>query len=361
MRTVTLPRPNSSISEDFVITYTYDNYEVVDGKILIYTTQEDPNGRVTKYYYDESDQLVRVVDAGGKPTQFEYENGQLKTVKDANLNTTTYEYDKLNRLVTVHHPMGQTTGYTYYGDSLLKTKTDGIGQTITYIYDRLKRLREKQYPDGRKIGYNYYIYTGEMLGSIQDQIANETTYFNYDSSYRLSSVSNPRGTISYAYTAGDQIQTYQVNSEPAVSYSYYDDGSVKSITRSGENPLTYFYTLNGQKEQVHYPNNSRVDYGYDDQGRLTSIINSKPDASLLSSYTYGYDYDYAASSYTMKGFRTSMTNHLSQVEKYYFDDLYQLTRVDYPNGDVHQWSYDDIGNRVQQIVTPLGQSQIVTD
>jgi len=53
--------------------------------------------------------------------------------------------------------------------------------------------------------------------------------------------------------------------------------------------------------------------------------------------------------------------HLSQREKYYFDELYQLTRVDYPNGDMHQWSYDDIGNRVQQIVMPYGQGAIVTD
>jgi YD repeat-containing protein len=121
-----------------------------------------------------------------------------------------------------------------------------------------------------------------------------------------------------------------------------------------ERVTKYYYTLNGQKEQVLYPNNSRADFSHDDQGRLTSIVNRRPDASVLSSYTYGYDYDYSTSSNTMKGFRTSMTNYLSQVEKYYFDDLYQLTQVDYPTGDVHQWSYDDIGNRVQQIVTPYG-------
>ena len=56
-----------------------------------------------------------------------------------------------------------------------------------------------------------------------------------------------------------------------------------------------------------------------------------------------------------------MTNHLSQMEKYYFDNLYQLTRVDYGNGDVHQWSYDDIGNRVQQVVIPSGQPPVVTN
>jgi len=101
--------------------------------------------------------------------------------------------------------------------------------------------------------------------------------------------------------------------------------------------------------------------GYDDQGRLTSVINRKPDASILSSYSYGYDYNQATGSYSMKGYRTSMTDQSALEEKYYFDDLYQLTRVDYGNGDVHQWSYDDIGNRMQQIVTPFGQSPIVTN
>ena len=55
-----------------------------------------------------------------------------------------------------------------------------------------------------------------------------------------------------------------------------------------------------------------------------------------------------------------MTNHLAQQEKYYLDSLYQLTRTDYGNGDVHQWAYDDIGNRVQQTVTPSGQPPVVT-
>ena len=358
VETMTLPRPNPSFPDNFVITYSYDHYEEVGGKKLVYTIQEDPNGRSTKYYYDEFDQLVRVVDAEGKVSQFDYDKGKLIQVLDANLNSTTYEYDKLKRLTTVHHPSGATSSYTYYFDSLLKTKTDGKSQTTTFVYDKLKRLKEKQYPNGQKI---IYAFLGENLGSVQDQVVSETTNFAYDSSYRLSSISNPRGTISYGYTADDQLQNYQVNSDPSVAFSYYDDGSVKTITRSGDNPLTYYYLLTGQKSQVVYPNNASVNLSYDDQGRLTGIINRKPDSSVLSSYTYGYDYNQATGSYSRKGFRTSMTDQSAQMEKYYFDNLYQLTRVDYGNGDMHQWSYDDIGNRVQQTVTPAGQSPIVTN
>lgn len=96
LRTVTPPRPDPQFPDNFVVTYTYDNYEEVGGKKLVFTTQEDPNGRVTKYYYDEFGQLVRVVDANGKVSQFAYNKGRLTQVQDANLNTTSYEYDKLS-------------------------------------------------------------------------------------------------------------------------------------------------------------------------------------------------------------------------------------------------------------------------
>ncbi len=107
-----------------------------------------------------------MVDAADKVTELEYEKGQLKTITDANLNTTTYDYDKLSRLETVHHPMGGTTSYTYYADSLLNTKTDRKGQTTTFVYDKLKRLREKQYPGAVKILYSY---TGGQLSGVEHQ------------------------------------------------------------------------------------------------------------------------------------------------------------------------------------------------
>jgi YD repeat-containing protein len=258
--TITLPRPDPGFPEDFVITYNYDNFELVEGKELVCVTVEDTNGRITKYYYDEFDQLVRVVNAIERVTEFEYEKGKFKTITDTNLNTTTYDYDKLSRLETVHHPMGGTTSYTYYADSLLHTKTDRKGQTTTFIYNKLNRLTEKQYPGVAKILYNY---TYGLLGSLEEQLANETTNFGYDSSYRMNSVSNPRGALSYAYTAADQIQTYQVNSDPLVTYGYYDDGSVRTITKSGDQ-IRYYCTLNGQKGQVLYPNNSQVDFSHDD-------------------------------------------------------------------------------------------------
>src|SRR5262249_31137680 len=47
--------------------------------------------------------------------------------------------------------------------------------------------------------------------------------------------------------------------------------------------------------------------------------------------------------------------------KYYYDSLYQLTRVDYPagppfNGESHRWTYDAIGNRLTNTVNDVAKT-----
>src|ERR1700730_774399 len=51
----------------------------------------------------------------------------------------------------------------------------------------------------------------------------------------------------------------------------------------------------------------------------------------------------------------------SALTKYYYDNLYQLSRADYPNGppfngEVHSWTYDAIGNRQTNTVNSVTQN-----
>ena len=73
------------------------------------------------------------------------------------------------------------------------------------------------------------------------------------------------------------------------------------------------------------------------------------------------DVDNATGQSTMLGQRTSLNANVpaqgftNALTKYYYDPLYQLTRTDYPgaapfNGEVDQWSYDAIGNRLTNVV-----------
>jgi RHS repeat-associated protein len=341
--TVTLPKPSSGSPLNFVTTYTYDNFDSPTG--LVFTNQTDPNSKLTKQGYDAYGQMVRSIDALNKTTIFTYTNGLLTSITDANNNVTSYSYDVTRRLITTTFPSGATETYTYWLDNLLNTKTDRKSQTITYAYDHFKRLVTKTYPNSTSISYSY---SGQNLNSVTDNFAAETHSFTYDPSYRvISNTQGTRGTITYTYGASDRIATYSVNGGPSATYAYYDDGSLKNIQWSPiVGQFAYQYSLTGQYSTITFPNGQSRNYTYDDQGRLLQLANTISSTDL-GTFSYGYDSP-------LLGQRTSMTSGLGATS-YSYDSNYQLTGTTYPNvapfnGEVHAWTYDNIGNRLTNTV-----------
>jgi RHS repeat-associated protein len=183
-----------------------------------------------------------------------------------------------------------------------------------------------------------------------------------------SNTQGPRGTIQYTYQPTDAVGSYTVTGGPTASYTYYPDGSLNTIQWTpvaGE--FKYRYTRAGQYETVTFPNGQTRNYSYDDQGRLLALANLHPTAGNLATYGYGYDLNHATGANTMLGQRVTMTANVpaqgfaNAVTKYYYDAAYQLTRADYPagapfNGEVHQWTYDLIGNRLTNTVNGVTQN-----
>jgi RHS repeat-associated protein len=171
-----------------------------------------------------------------------------------------------------------------------------------------------------------------------------------------------RGTIGYTYDAADRPLTYSVTGGPTTTSTYYADGSLKTIDWS---PVTgqfrYDYTLAGQYQTITMPNGQTRSYSYDDQGRLLQLANVHPTAGNLATYAYAYDLNHVTSTYNRLGQRVTMTADVPSqswtgaVTKYSYDNNYQLTKAEYPNvtpfaGEVHQWTYDAIGNRLTSTV-----------
>jgi RHS repeat-associated protein len=118
---------------------------------------------------------------------------------------------------------------------------------------------------------------------------------------------------------------------------------------------------------VTFPNGGTRNLFYDDQGRLLELSNLDPVAGNLATYGYAYDRNHSTGLDTMLGQRTSLTSTVPSqglsgaLTKYYYDNLYQLNRVDYPagapwNGEVHSWTYDAIGNRLTNTVNATTQT-----
>jgi RHS repeat-associated protein len=367
--TVTLPPPSSGFPNAFTTTYSYDNFDPATG--LVFTNITDPNGRLTKLGYDEHGRLLKSVDALSNTTAYAYTKDLLTSITDANGNATSYAYDPLKRLQKTTFPDGKTETYTYYADGLLKTKTDRLGQTLTYAYDDFKRLKTKTYPNASTITYTY---VGQKLTQVDDTYANpaETHTFSYDPSYRVQqNVQSTRGTLSYTYTPDDRVDTMTIAGTPNVTtaHTYYADGSLNTIAWSPQaGQFKYAYTPRGQYQTVTFPNSQTRSYAYDDQGRLTQLSNALG-ATNIATYAYSYDVDWASGLNTMLGQRVSMTatvpsqGFTNALTKYSYDPLYQLTKAAYPNvapfnGEVDQWTYDAIGNRLTNQVNASIQNYV---
>jgi len=364
--TVTLPKPTPSSTLNFTTTYTYDSYDA--GTQLLATVVTDPNGNATTQKYDVFGRLVKNVDALNNTTTYGYSRALLSSITDANGYVASYSYDSLGRLTRTTFPDAAYETYTYFGDSLLQSRTDRKNQTIQYAYDHLKRLTTKTYPNATSISYSYQ---GQKLTQVADTSTSpsETHTFSYDNVYRVASNTQAtRGTIGYAYDAADRTSSYTITGGTTASYTYYPDGSLNTIQWtpvSGQ--VKYAYMLTGQYGTITFPNGQTKNFSYDDQGRLTQLVNLHPSAGNLATYAYGYDLNNATGGYTMLGQRTSMTatvpaqSFSSALTKYYYDNLYQLTRADYPNaapfnGEIHSWLYDAIGNRLTNTVNGVTQS-----
>ncbi|MBK9373727.1 MAG: hypothetical protein IPN03_08340 [Holophagales bacterium] len=357
--TVTLPKPSAGSTLAFTTTYVYDEFDASTG--LVFTRVTDPNGKVTRLGYDQFGRLARSVDAASGITSYSYTADVLSSITDANGNVTSYLYDAQRRLTRTTFPDGAYESYAYTVDGLLLSKTDRRAVTVTYDYDALKRLVTKSYSTGGTVTYSYQ---GQFLLQVQDTVASppETHGFTYDPSYRLSTTTQAsRGSLTYTYRADDRVESMAIAAGPTTTHTYYPDGSLRTTDWS---PVTgsfrWDYTLPGQYQTLTLPITQARSYTYDDQGRLLQLGNSYG-GTTLAAFSYGYDHDYALGTDTILGQRTSAATTLpaqaltGALATYRYDSLYQLTRTDYPiappfNAEIHQWTYDAIGNRLTNTI-----------
>ena len=150
-------------------------------------TTVDPNGWVTKYYYDVKCQLTKIEFHDGSFYQF--------------------TYDELGRK-TAETGAGNLYGENVYGGVLFGAKSYGSfkyedkvyygfdpANTIFYEYDAGDRLTEIKYPGNATIGYEY-----DLLGRIAvitDVGGMELTYvYDDDHDGRITSVTRGNKTVS---------------------------------------------------------------------------------------------------------------------------------------------------------------------
>ncbi|MEK7309971.1 MAG: RHS repeat-associated core domain-containing protein [Planctomycetota bacterium] len=329
----------------------------------------------TSYQYDKRGQQTAVTDAEGKTTRHFFDKGgRLIKTQDARGYDTDYVYNKdgLRTKVTYYH--GSTaidTTYTYYNNHLLWVTTmpgyNGLQNVTTNSYDGNGNLTSKTDARNQTIVYTYD-FNNRLTGKLADQ----QTYYTYDSRSNLLTVVDANSNIVNLYDDLNRLITQTQTTgtlSKTIGYGYYEDGTRSSmldpegnnigytydkakrlltVTRNSVTEAAYQYNTLGLRTKLTLGNNAFTDYTYDSVTLwLTGVYNYKADGiTIVSSFVYTHD---------KVGNRKTMTLSDGSVIAYGYDSAYQLISEVRTVHSAYQlsWGYDNVGNRITQTKNAL--------
>ncbi len=285
----------------------------------------DPASHTLDLFYDDQNRLTKTTypsGVSGKSTTVAYdEMSRVTGVTDAKSNVATFAYDYQNRMTSVTDPVDSTVlAYDAFGT--VTTVTDGNSHTWTSYVDTYNRVTKVTDPSPP---------------------SKSTKYF-YDKSSRVTKVgANSSGTtypISYTYSTGSsgtgmltRVDYNGASGSGTAGYAVYTYDAMGKLS-----------TLDDDwKDFVSVP---PLEYKYDDAGRLTKLYDG----------TYDFLYNYNAA-----GAVTTVTDWGDRVTRYAYNDLHELTALDYLDGTANEKNWSFAYNSVGQPDSVTAPNGLVTD
>jgi RHS repeat-associated protein len=328
------------------VTYPDGTYEEMTYNRLDTTRRRDRLGRWTESFYDALRHLVSTKDPAGGTTQYYYGTGgctscgcgdKLVKLIDANGNATAWEYDLQGRVTQETRADASSATYAYETTTgRLKQKTDRKGVTTTLEYFLDGKLKRRSYSDSTTAtNYTYDPVTGRMLTAANGTDALAWTYDSMDRVATESSATNA-STVGFDYDDAGNRALLTLDGGTHVTYGYDQYSRLTSITRGSSVFGPFVYDTASRRTSMTYPNGIVTSYGYDAESRLTSL-GAVLGATPITSFVYGLD---------AAGNRTSKTT-LDWAESYGYDAVNRLVTVNRSAGTPSRWrfAYDASGNR----------------
>ncbi|UCE38615.1 MAG: RHS repeat protein [Thermoplasmata archaeon] len=302
----------------------------------------DINNGTTQYQYDPLNRIIAITNVIGNITNVEYDAmGNLVNITDANGHKTHVEYDKLNRVRKITSPSGNQSQYRYDQVGNLVKRTDANGNITTYEFDELDRLTKVVYPNTNNITFQYDK-EGNVIQIVNDYGFGEITYCIYDALDRVVSVKVDYGvfnkTINYTY---DEVGNRKTITDPdggVLTYNYDAMDRLINITDPWNNTTEVIYDSGGRITRINYPNGVYTIYIYNHERNIHNVTTKNSTGVVLYKCVYNYSNGILISK-TENGVNTTSYNH-NMVGK--------LLNVTYPNGEVYQYSYNGVGNRLSE-------------
>ncbi len=359
---------------------------------------EDYYGQQEYFDHDEYGNVTSYLDKRGIETSYEYENPipalgiyNLVTAmtRPDGIGNTAYQYDDTGNLLQLIDALGNVTSMTYDDRGLLTSVTDPLGNALESTLD------------GDYTTYYGYSDNGQLLGSFRDLtpdswldnpdlenvVLNDSFIlwrYQYDAVGNRIHVIDPTGgrTTTGYDLLGRAIEVTQALghdesgvANPALGYtsywSYDDNGNLVSQTDALGQVTQFEYDLNRRLTDVIAADYTRSSVSYDAAGNLVTQTNAN---GISTSFAYdelnrrvqtlhidgaSSFLDYGAGArverqvdplgnatlfrYDFAGRRIEVEDALGQVVRSVYDDSGFLTSVTDRRGSVTRFTYDDLG------------------
>ena len=313
----------------------------------------------TTYTYDGAGQLVATIDPDGRhhdltydqlgnlSAKYEYPQGGSMADPSTSWLVTTYGYDQNGEPTSVNRPTGreQCSTYDAFGNTTTRYTVAAGGNCATwaeqdiqtYAYNPLSGMTSAADTSG-----------GQPTLSIAYDPANPT---------RPQTVSQGSAQTTYAYNAATGRLTSSANTVGSTTnttqYGYDSSGRISSVTNPFTNQATnYSYSVGGQGTQLASrtdPNGMITNYGYDADGRLANQTSTSGSATL----SFGLTYDDLSRILTLnQSYPTvsGQSNPGTGTWHYTYYANSELQSAQLGTGTTTTYQYDGSGNRTHVIV-----------
>lgn len=303
----------------------------------------NPLGLVTEYHYDytSAGELVRVDSPSGASHHYVYDpTGQVIESTDPFNNTTKTSYMPDGQPDVITDPLGNQWDYNYTLTST--TLLDPLGREHSVEYSPEGLPLKYLNPDGTFSQFEYWL-TSPLLDAasfptrIVDEAGRERLY-SYSPEGLLETASDLAGAIyTYHYAGSQFISATLPTGDTAFTLTYDENENVDSVTYPDGGIRTIASTSSGEPITITQPSGVEIVHEYDDEGNLITRTTSTGEA-----YQFAYD---AFGALTETVDSTGSTQYL-------YDDLGDLSEIQYPNGMRVHYGYDMVG-RVVTVTTQI--------
>jgi RHS repeat-associated protein len=280
---------------------------------------QDPLGNPTQFTYNPQYLPTTVTDAKGNVTTFAYDaKGNVTQVTDALGGITTFTYNAAGNLLTQTNPLNHTESYTYDAAGNRLTRTNALGHTWQWTYNAANRVTSETNPNGHTTQYFYDLF-GRVVG-IRNHLGGERIFL-YDPMGHLLMMEDELGRRTF--WDYDNRGLVEAKIDPAgktTTYSYDDNRNMANVTDPVGLTTTYEFDASNRLKKVIWPGGATTQYTYDGAGRLATE-----------------------------------TDALGRVTSYSYDSAGRLLAAQYPNGATYTYQYDVNGNQTR-VTDPLNRA-----